>query len=112
MTEQARDSLNEAPQKIDFLNNEVCAGAAWTNPRYRRMGFRSYIVVKRLQYLLISGIHICRGSIQKQNTAALHGVLKVGYRIVAEGYWLKILRWDYWKEKPRKPDSTKHPINA
>ena len=35
-TEEAKNTFNNYPYKVDFANNEACRGGVWTNPKYRR----------------------------------------------------------------------------
>ena len=98
-SEQAQASLSEPPYKVDFSNNEVCTGAHWTNPKYRRAGLRVYGSVKRRQFLSEKGIITTRGAIAKWNIAAQRSA-KLSRNIYAEGRYLRILWWKSWKEKP------------
>lgn len=100
LTQQAMDSLNERPIKIDFSNKDAFTGAIWTNPKYRRMGLRTYRTFKLRQFLLDKGIAMTRGPIAKENIAALKGLAKIDSRIYAEARHLKILWWSIWKERP------------
>jgi len=99
MTEQAKDSLNHPPYKVDFSKGEACAGAVWTNPRYRRMGLTEYTRLKRYQFQLEKGVVTNRGLYGKGNIP----VRKVSERVsstYAEARYMKILWWKSWKEKP------------
>jgi len=100
MTQQAKDTLPEPPYKVDFSNKEGCGAAIWTNPKYRRMGLRTYNLFKRYEFLLNNGRVISRSAIAKRNTASQKGHEKFGTRIYAEGRYLRILWWTFWKEKP------------
>lgn len=66
MTEQAKT----ATVKVDFSNNEVCGGGAWTNPKYRRLGFYQYSAFKRRQFAFSKGKTVYRSDTPKWNTAA------------------------------------------
>lgn len=66
MTEQAKT----ATVKVDFSNNEVCGGGAWTNPKYRRLGFHQYSAFKRRQFAFSKGKTVYRSDTPKWNTAA------------------------------------------
>ena len=100
MTQEAKDSLNEPPYKVDFLNNEACATAVWTNPEYRRMGLHEYGVFKRHRFMLDHGVRTSRIIIAKWNIAFHTGSAKAGSRAYAQGRYLRILWWKFWKEKP------------
>ena len=100
LAQEAMDSLNERPMKVDFSGEEALIGAVWTNPKYRRMGFRTYRVFKLRQFLLDKGIATTRGYATKGNIAALVSGARSGLSIYAEGRHLRILWWKSWKEKP------------
>ncbi|MGB2798885.1 MAG: hypothetical protein WBC82_03455 [Dehalococcoidia bacterium] len=100
MTQEAKDSLNEPPYKVDFLNNEACVTAVWTNPEYRRMGLREYGAFKRHRFMLDHGVRTRRIVIAKRNIAFHTGSAKAGSRAYAEGRYLRILWWKSWRERP------------
>ncbi len=106
-TQQARGSLGEPPYEVDFEAAESASGGAWTNPKYRRLGFYAYARLKRLQFLTENGITIDRAANSKQNTALNLSVAKfpLGLKI-SEGRYLKILWWKWWKETPLTTPST------
>ncbi len=107
MNQEAKDSLNEPPYKVDFSNGEACTGAVWTRPKYRRLGFHTYTRIKRYQFLMENGIAINRLSISKQNTASKLSVAQFALRPkIREGRYLKILWWKWWKETPLTAPST------
>ena len=85
--------------KVDFSNNEVHGGFGWTNPKYRRMGFRRCGAFKREQFALDKGKVIIRSSIRRANIASLAAGSKKS-RTYAESRYLKILWWKSVKEKP------------
>ena len=98
MTKQAKDTLR-SKTKVDFSNNEVCSGLAWTNPKYRRMGFQRYTGFKRGQFAFSQGKTVIRSDISKSNIASLSATGKV-YSKYGEARYLKILWWKSWKETP------------
>ena len=100
LNQQAKDALHQPPYEVDFLNAEACSGDAWTNPKYRKMGIRTYSRFKRLQFLLDNGIATNRTAVGKGNIASQRGSAKFNPNIYAEARYLKILWWKRWKEKP------------
>ena len=102
-TQQARDSLNEPPARVDFPNGEACVGGGWTNPKYRRMGLHIYCGLKRDEWWLQSGIVKVKWVIARRNVASLTAQSKVGDVSYAEGRLVKILWWKHWREKPLPP---------
>ena len=100
-TQRAKDSLNEPPVKVDFLNGEGWVGNSWTNPKYRQMGLNTYNSIKMIEYLMETGIVLRdRYVIAKNNAPALRADDKFGNIRYAEGRWIKVLWWRSWREKP------------
>ena len=103
MTEEAKDTFNHWPYKVDFANNEACRGGAWTNPKYRRQGLLLYGRYIRQEYLLSKGIRKTRGIIMTTNTAAVNSQSKsVDRRIYATARYIRIFGLQFWKETPIK----------
>jgi len=96
MTEEARDTSNK--MKVDYQNNEVQGGFAWTNPKYRRLGFQRYGAFERRRFAFSRGITTYRTYIDKSNIASQVATSKV-FRKYGEGRHLKIAWWRFWKEK-------------
>ena len=105
LTQQAKDSLNELPFKVNFSNNEACTGGAVTNPKYRTMGLMRYNYFKRLEFLKENGRLRDRAAVAKSNIASQMGVAKISDNIYAEARFLKLLWWKFWWEKPLTPPS-------
>lgn len=104
MTEQATSTH----MKVDFSNNEAHAEWAWTNPKYRRMGFEQYASFKRRQFVFSKGKTVFRSDIDKSNVAPQGSVGKFDSKY-GEGRYLKILWWKSWKETYLKPDELTPP---
>ena len=103
LTQQAKDTLPEPPYKLDFLSKEACGSDTWTNRKYRRRGLRLCSVFKRYEFMLNNGIMISRSAIAKKNIASQKGRAKFSPRIYAEGRYLKILWWKFWRERSLAP---------
>jgi len=99
-TQQAKDSLNEPPARVDFANGEAWAGGSWTNPRYRRMGLYRYNSLKMVEYWLQKGIVRNKWAIARRNVAPLTAESTTGNVRYAEGRLVKMLWWKSWKERP------------
>jgi len=99
-TEEAKKMVDPLPYKVDFANNEICDGGAWTNPKYRRMGLSRYASFKEHQFLQEKGVVTNRYSIFMSNIASQRSVAKFGPRMYAEARYLRVLWWKFWKEKP------------
>ena len=106
MTQQAKDSLNGPPLKVDFSNNEGYLGGTWTNPKYRRLGLHTYVIFKRLEFMLDKGLLTSRSAIAKTNTASLTRIRRLGVWPYGEGRYLRLLWWKSWKEKPVSPQGS------
>ena len=100
LTQQAKDSIQKLPNKVDFSKGEAYAGGTWTSPKYRRMGLTRYNVFKREQLQLENGMVRNRGATLKGNVAGWTAAVDVGMKAYAEARYLKILWWKWWKEKP------------
>ena len=100
MTQQAKDSLNQPPFKVDFSNNESFSAGSWSSPKYRRKGLQVYNNLKRFEYLLDKAVVVDWGALEKGNIGAQKANTEFGGKIYAEGRHLRILWWKSWKEKP------------
>ena len=105
LTQEAKDSFNEPPMKMDFSQNEAYIAAVWTNPKYRRLGLRDYAGVKRRQFLLDRGVRTRRIAIVKGNIAFFLASSLTTSRAYAEGRYIRILCWKSWKETPMEPEN-------
>jgi hypothetical protein len=102
--QKAMDSLVLRHMEIDFSRGCVLAGLSWTGPDYRRMGLHAYRAYKVQHYLADRGKLFIRGYLEKGNIPATKGLTRIGDTVYAEGRYLKILRWKFWKERPLTPD--------
>jgi len=100
ITEEAKTGAMWPPFRIDFSKNAAYGGWTWTNPKYRGMGFCTYVGIKRLQSLKDSGIEKFRSITLTNNAAAQRTLDKLGHKKYAEARRLRILFWDFWREKP------------
>jgi len=100
MTEEAKASMAEPPNKVDFAGGEVCTGGTRTNPKYRGMGLAAYVYLKRFQFLRERNKLIARACANTNNIASHRMHAKFGPKRYAEARYLKILWWKFWKEKP------------
>ena len=101
MTEEAKNTFNRWPYKVDFMNNEACDGEAWTNPKYRRQGINTYADYKLEEFLLGKGIRKM-WRITLTNNIPIHKVhdKREGSRIYAKADYFRIGRMQFWKETP------------
>jgi len=100
MTQEAKNSLGEPPFRVDFSNNEVCHAECWTNPSYRGRGLAPYVDFKATQFADERGKVSERSVGRTSNIPSQRAYTKTGPNVRAEGRYLKILCWKWWKEKP------------
>jgi hypothetical protein len=98
-TQQAKDSLNEPPFTVDFSRNQSCSGGVWTSPQYRRTGLFSYSLLKRYEFLRDKGITANLCAVAETNVSAQMGYGGSVPTPCAEGRYLRVLWWKWWREK-------------
>ena len=91
-----------AANRLDFQAGEVCTGGSRTNPKYGRLGLYTYTYSEIYQFLGENGRKRVRFSIERNNIPPQKAQAKLGARIYSEGRYLKLLWWEFWKEKPRR----------
>lgn len=99
-SQQAKDSLGEPPYKVDFANRESVGGGLWTNPKYRRLGLRTYNRYMYLRLVLDNGIQVRRAATAKSNLPTILSRASFYHSPCAEGRYLRVLWWKSWKETP------------
>ena len=99
-TQAAMDSLNEPPVKVSFSSSEAYRGGIWTNPKYRRMRFSQYSLLKKLEYLDERGIRTSRVVISKRNVTSQEGQMAFAPVKYGEGRYLRVLGARFWRERP------------
>jgi len=99
MTEQAKNTFNPHPYKVDFLNYEVCGGDALTHIKYRRQGLNTHGDYRRNEFLTGKGIKKI-WSIALINNIASQGTHdKLGeHRRYAKARYIRIFGLQFWKE--------------
>jgi len=103
-TAEAKDSIVEIPCRVDFSKGEVYLGWSETVPRYRRKGLLVYTYFEIAKYLRKDGRTKVRAMVTKSNAASRNAHAKLGGRICAEGRYLRLLWWKFWKEKTFIPE--------
>ncbi|MCX6654510.1 MAG: hypothetical protein NTY03_05235, partial [Candidatus Bathyarchaeota archaeon] len=101
MNEEAKQMIDPIPYKVNFANNEVCISEIWTNLKYRAKGLLLYSLFMGLQILKEMGKSKCRVCIPVNRTVTQKAATVFGSRVYAEGRYLRILWWKFWREKPR-----------
>jgi hypothetical protein len=100
MTEETKDSFRQFPFHVDFSNKEACTGGTITTPKYRGKGLMTYGKYKQYEFLRERGIIRSRGAVNTNNITAQRVQAKFEHRIYAKAFYLKILRWQFWRETP------------
>lgn len=101
LTQPAKDSFDPLPYQVNFADKQGCTGGAMTNPKYRNMGLMRYNYFLRLEFLKENGRLRDRSAVARSNMAAQMGVANIsGINIYAEARFLKLLWYNFWKEKP------------
>lgn len=102
MNQEAKDSFDSLPYKVDFAHKQACTGGTWTNPRYRGKGFMGYSYFKRLEYLRQMGYSSSKNAVAVSNIASQKAHSRFELKVCASARYMKILGRRYWKETPHK----------
>ena len=100
MTEEAKNTFDRLPYRVNFSNKEACTGGTVTILKYRGNGLMAYGYYKRFQFLRERGITISRNAVETSNVVSQRVHAKFGPEIYAKARYLKILCWLFWKETP------------
>jgi len=103
-TQQAMDSLKEAPFTVDFAGGECWTGGAWTNPKYRQAGLFSYADIKSRRWQYEQGIRVSKWALGEHNIPSKRIAARIGATVCGEGRYRRILWWKSWKERPLAED--------
>lgn len=100
MSQEAKNTYDSLPYRVDFAHKQACTGGTWTNPKYRGRGLMVYGYYKRLQFLWEGGFKSSRNAVDVSNAISQKAQKRLGPKIYAKARYLKILRWKSWKETP------------
>lgn len=99
--EEAKNSFNNYPYRVNFSNNECCIGDAWTNPKYRRQGLNTYIEYKREELFKERRIRRMWSLVRTDNIISQRARKKYGGGTIhAKAHYVRIGRLQFWKETP------------
>lgn len=99
INEEAKNTFNNYPYKVDFENGEACGGDTWTNPKYRRQGINLYVDYESEKYQLEQGVKWSRSIVDTKNRVSLATYKRRdGAKIYAKARYLRIFRFKSWKE--------------
>jgi len=93
----------EPPFPVNYANREASTGGTGTVPKYRGKGLMAYGYFKRFQFLMENGITTSRNAVVTDNIISQKVMIKFEPRVYAKLYFLRILRWKFWREKPIDP---------
>lgn len=100
MSQEAKNSFDSLPYRVDFADKQACTGGTWTNPRYRGKGLMVYSYYKRLEFLREKGFSSSRNAVGISNIASQKAHAKFKPKTYARARYLKILGRRYWRETP------------
>lgn len=98
LTEAGKRTVDVLPYRVDFQGGEVCSGASYTLPKYRRRGLYYYVRSHVFRHLAEAGYSRDLFSVRKDNRASLHTLTKLGGCRVGEGRYIRIAFLTSWKE--------------
>lgn len=100
MDEEAKNTFDILPYRVDFSHGQACTGGTVTMPKYRGNGFMIYGYFKRLEFLREKGYKTSCNAVAADNKVSQRAHAKFGPRIYARARFLRIARWTFWKETP------------
>jgi len=100
MSAPARRVLDPLGYEVDFESGVAWAGRAYTVRGYRGRRLLTYSGLRRLEYLLDSGVARSRTAVEMGNAIARRATTCFGPRVYATGCQLCLFRWRRWKERP------------
>lgn len=101
LTQESQNTLDALPLKVEYSAGEAYVGAAETIPKYRNNRLLKYGSLKRRQFLTEKGIRVMRAAVAESTIASHRVSARLGGKIYAKAHHIKILWWNYWKEKPQ-----------
>lgn len=100
LAEKAKKEIDKLPFQVDFQKGEACSGASLTKPEYRGKGIFSYTYSYIFPYLVKQGFVKDKFTISESNISSQKAHAKFSPTITGKGRYLKLLWWEFWKEKP------------
>jgi hypothetical protein len=98
LTDDAKNTFEPFPYRIDFQKGEACTGGTATLPKYEGKGLMTYGMYKRLEFLRDKGISKSRSIVSVKNAASLKVHAKFNHKIYAKVRYFKLLWLQSWKE--------------
>jgi hypothetical protein len=100
MNQEAKDSFDSLPYRVNFADGQGCTGGTWTHPHYRGRGLMVYGYFRRFEFLRDRGFTSSRNAVTVDNIASRKAHARFGPEIYAGARYLKILGWMSWRERP------------
>jgi hypothetical protein len=90
---EAKAAIDKYPYKVDFANGEACASGVWTNHKFRKMGYHTFVFFKVYDYLREHGVRTVRSIVWVENVAAqrAHARFEPEMRKYARGSYFKLM---------------------
>lgn len=99
-TPEAKPLVDCVPFRVDFERGEACTGGTWTSPKFRGLGLMTYSYFLRLDHLRQRGYVRSRSAVAVENLASQRAHARFSPVVCAVGRYLRVGRWEYWKERP------------
>lgn len=93
LTEEAKNTFDIIPYKVDFADREACTGGTMTVPKFRGKGLMKYGYFMRFQFLFEKGIRISRNAVASNNIASQRVHALFHPRILGKYRFVKFLKW-------------------
>jgi len=100
MNQEAKNTFDSLPYRVNFADKQGCTGGTWTHPRYRGRGLMVYGYFKRFQFLREKGFKSSRNAVEVGNIASQKAHARFRPEVYARARYLKILWWRNWQERP------------
>ena len=104
LSPEAKAAIDKYPYKVDFANGEACASGVWTNHKFRKMGFHTYVFFKAYDYLREKGTKTVRSIVWVENEAAqkAHARFAPEMRKYARGSYFKLMGLHFCRQTALK----------
>jgi len=100
LTSEAKKWVDRLPYRVDFDAGEACTGGTYTMERFRGRNLMAYGYYLRLEYMRQIGRTLSRNAVLVNNVASQNVHARFEPEIHSTGRFIKLLRWNLWKETP------------
>jgi hypothetical protein len=98
LTEEAKNTFDPHPFKVDFSRGEACAGGTMTAPQYEGLGLMGFGYYLRFEYLMRKGFFTLKSSVDANNLASQKVHAKFDARTYGTLSHRRILFMNFWRE--------------